>query len=90
MYVVVRGARMKLDDEVGEVNEYDVVRVPPGTWRGYEPGWTASEIPSSERPRSARIVVRTPGAPPTVGRLGPRPPALARGYHREQEQPPGG
>src|ERR687896_1190092 len=39
VYVVVRGSgRMKLDDEVVEVNEWDVVRVPPGTWRGYEAG----------------------------------------------------
>src|SRR5262249_37621528 len=39
VYVVVRGGgRMKLDDEVVEVKEWDVVRVPPGTWRGYEGG----------------------------------------------------
>jgi len=25
---------MKLDDEIVEVKECDVVRVPPGTWRG--------------------------------------------------------
>jgi hypothetical protein len=37
--VVVRGGgRMKLDDEVVAVKEWDVVRVPPGTWRGYEGG----------------------------------------------------
>jgi mannose-6-phosphate isomerase-like protein (cupin superfamily) len=37
VYVVVRGGgRMKLDDEIVEVGEWDVVRVPPGTWRGYE------------------------------------------------------
>ena len=29
---------MKLDDEIVEVKEWDVVRVPPGTWRGYEGG----------------------------------------------------
>lgn len=39
MYVVVGGSgRMKLDDEIVEVKEWDVVRVPPGTWRGYESG----------------------------------------------------
>jgi mannose-6-phosphate isomerase-like protein (cupin superfamily) len=39
VFVVVRGSgRMKLDDEVVDVGEYDVVRVPPGTWRGYEAG----------------------------------------------------
>jgi len=45
VYVVVRGSgRMKLDDEVVEVKEWDVVRVPPGTWRGYEGGPEGLEI----------------------------------------------
>ena len=39
VYVVVGGSgRMKLDDEILELQEWDVVRVPPGTWRGYEAG----------------------------------------------------
>ena len=39
VYVVVRGSgRMKLDDEIVELREWDAVRVPPGTWRGYEAG----------------------------------------------------
>lgn len=39
VFVVVRGSgRMKLDDEVVDVREWDAVRVPPGTWRGYEAG----------------------------------------------------
>jgi mannose-6-phosphate isomerase-like protein (cupin superfamily) len=39
IYVAVGGSgRMKLDDEVVELEEWDVVRVPPGTWRGYEAG----------------------------------------------------
>ncbi len=39
VYVVVRGGgRMALDDEVVELREWDAVRVPPGTWRGYEAG----------------------------------------------------
>src|SRR4051794_15396431 len=39
VYVVVRGSgRMKLDDEIVELEEWDAVRVPPGTWRGYEAG----------------------------------------------------
>jgi quercetin dioxygenase-like cupin family protein len=39
VYVVVRGhGRMKLDDDIVELEEWDVVRVPPGTWRGYEAG----------------------------------------------------
>ena len=45
VYVVVRGSgRMKLDDEVVDVNEWDVVRVSPGTWRGYEAGPDGLEI----------------------------------------------
>src|SRR5207302_8931920 len=45
VYVVVRGrGRMKLDDEIVEVKEWDVVRVPPGTWRGYEAGPEGLEI----------------------------------------------
>ena len=45
LYVVVRGSgRMKLDDEIVEVTELDVVRVPPGTWRGYEAGPEGLEI----------------------------------------------
>ena len=39
VYVVVRGSgRMKVDDEIVELEEWDAVRVPPGTWRGYEAG----------------------------------------------------
>jgi quercetin dioxygenase-like cupin family protein len=60
VYVVVRGSgRMKLDDEIVELNEWDVVRVPPGTWRGYEGGRRASRSSSSVRPISARIRAKT-------------------------------
>jgi len=60
VYVVVRGGgRMKLDDEIVEVKEWDVVRVPPGTWRGYEAGSEASRSSSSVRPISARIRATT-------------------------------
>jgi quercetin dioxygenase-like cupin family protein len=39
VYVVVRGGgRMKLDDEIVELEQWDAVRVAPGTWRGYEAG----------------------------------------------------
>ena len=39
VYVVVHGGgRMKLDDEVVDLRQWDAVRVPPGTWRGYEAG----------------------------------------------------
>ena len=45
VYVVVRGSgRMKLDDEIVELEEWDAVRVPPGTWRGYEAGLEDLEI----------------------------------------------
>jgi len=45
IYVVVRGnGRMKLDDEIVELREWDAVRVPPGTWRGYEAGPEGLEI----------------------------------------------
>jgi mannose-6-phosphate isomerase-like protein (cupin superfamily) len=39
VYVVLRGGgRMKVDDEIVDLKEWDAVRVPPGTWRGYEAG----------------------------------------------------
>jgi quercetin dioxygenase-like cupin family protein len=45
VYVVVRGSgRMKLDEEIVELKEWDAVRVPPGTWRGYEAGPEGLEI----------------------------------------------
>ncbi|MDX6586452.1 MAG: hypothetical protein QOI31_925 [Solirubrobacterales bacterium] len=34
----------ELDDEIVELREWDVVRVPPGTWRGYEAGPDGLEI----------------------------------------------
>jgi hypothetical protein len=36
--------RMKVDDEIVELKEWDAVRVPPGTWRGYEAGPEGIEI----------------------------------------------
>jgi len=45
VFAVVGGSgRMKLDDEIIEVKRLDVVRVPPGTWRGYEAGPDGLEI----------------------------------------------
>jgi mannose-6-phosphate isomerase-like protein (cupin superfamily) len=45
VYVVVRGGgRMKLDDEIVELEAWDAVRVPPGTWRGYEAGPEGLEL----------------------------------------------
>jgi len=43
--LVLRGrGRMKVDDEIVELKEWDAVRVPPGTWRGYEAGPEGLEI----------------------------------------------
>jgi len=45
VYVVLRGSgRMKVDDEIVALKEWDAVRVPPGTWRGYEAGPEGLEI----------------------------------------------
>jgi mannose-6-phosphate isomerase-like protein (cupin superfamily) len=45
VYVVLSGSgRMKLDDEIVELEQWDAVRVPPGTWRGYEAGPEGLEI----------------------------------------------
>jgi mannose-6-phosphate isomerase-like protein (cupin superfamily) len=45
VYVVVRGSgRMKVDDEIVELREWDAIRVPPGAWRGYEAGAEGLEI----------------------------------------------
>ncbi len=45
VYVVLGGSgRMKIDDEIVELREWDAVRVPPGTWRGYEAGPDGLEI----------------------------------------------
>ena len=44
-YVVLRGAgRIKLDDEVVELNRFDVVRVAPQVVRGFEAGPQGLEI----------------------------------------------
>ncbi len=45
IYVVVGGGgRMKIDDEIVDVRRFDAVRVPPGTWRGYEAGPDGLEL----------------------------------------------
>jgi mannose-6-phosphate isomerase-like protein (cupin superfamily) len=45
VYVIVRGSgRMKLDDEIVDLEQWDAVRVPPGTWRGYEAGPEGLEL----------------------------------------------
>jgi mannose-6-phosphate isomerase-like protein (cupin superfamily) len=45
VYVILSGsARVKVDDEIVELKQWDAVRVPPGTWRGYEAGPEGLEI----------------------------------------------
>ena len=45
IYVVLGGSgRMKLDDDVVEVKQWDVVRVPPETTRSYEAGEDGMEL----------------------------------------------
>lgn len=45
VYVVVGGGgRMKLDDRIVELRQWDAVRVAPGTWRGYEAGTDGLEM----------------------------------------------
>ena len=45
LYVVVSGGgRMKLDDEIVELRQWDAVRVPKETTRGYEAGPDGAEI----------------------------------------------
>jgi mannose-6-phosphate isomerase-like protein (cupin superfamily) len=45
VYVVVSGSgRMKVDDEIVELTQWDAVRVAPGAWRGYEAGPQGLEI----------------------------------------------
>jgi mannose-6-phosphate isomerase-like protein (cupin superfamily) len=45
VYVVLGGSgRMKLDDEIVELAQWDAVRVAPGTWRGYEAGPDGLEL----------------------------------------------
>jgi uncharacterized cupin superfamily protein len=45
VYVVLRGSgRMKVDDEVVELRQWDAVRVSTGAWRGYEAGPDGLEI----------------------------------------------
>ena len=45
VYVVVGGGgRMAIDDEVVDLRKWDAVRVPPGSWRGYEAGPEGLEL----------------------------------------------
>ena len=42
--VVGGSGRMAIDDEVIELRQWDAVRVPPGSWRGYEAGPEGLEL----------------------------------------------
>ena len=42
--VLCGSGRMKVDDEIFELKAWDAVRVPPGTWRGYEAGPEGLEL----------------------------------------------
>jgi mannose-6-phosphate isomerase-like protein (cupin superfamily) len=45
VYVVVSGgARLKLDDDVVELGQWDMVRIAPGVWRGMEGGAEGTEL----------------------------------------------
>jgi mannose-6-phosphate isomerase-like protein (cupin superfamily) len=45
IYLVVSGGgRMKIDEEIIDVKRWDAVRIPPGTWRGYEAGPDGLEL----------------------------------------------
>jgi mannose-6-phosphate isomerase-like protein (cupin superfamily) len=45
VYVIVSGnARIKLDDDVVELEQWDMVRIPPGVWRGVEGGPDGAEL----------------------------------------------
>jgi uncharacterized cupin superfamily protein len=45
VYVVVTGsARLKLDDDVIELEQWDVVRIPTGVWRAFEGGPNGAEL----------------------------------------------
>ena len=68
VYVVVYGSgRMKLDDEVVELKEWDAVRVPPGTWRGYEAGPEGLEIIVIGAPNLGGLRAKTSRASATGG-----------------------
>jgi mannose-6-phosphate isomerase-like protein (cupin superfamily) len=79
VYVVLGGSgRMKLDDEIVELAQWDAVRVAPGTWRGYEAGPEGLEILVIGAPTSARIRAATSKASATGGATSRRPSGYGR------------
>ena len=68
VYVVVRGSgRMKLDDEIVELKEWDAVRVPPVRGEATRPGRRALRSSLSARPVSGRPGAKTSRASATGG-----------------------
>ena len=68
VYVVLGGSgRMKVDDEIVELKEWDAVRVPPGTWRGYEAGPEGLELLVIGAPISVRLRAKMSRASATGG-----------------------
>ena len=68
VYVVVRGSgRMKVDDEIVELKEWDAVRVRRVRGEATRPGRRASSSSSSARPISARLAAKTSTASATGG-----------------------
>jgi hypothetical protein len=66
--VVLRGSgRMKVDDEIVELKEWDAVRVPPGRGEATRPDQRASRSSSSARPILATIRAKTSMASATGG-----------------------
>ena len=68
VYVIVRGSgRMKIDDEIVELKEWDAVRVRQVRGAATRPGQKASRSSSSARPVSARLGAKTSMASATGG-----------------------
>lgn len=55
LYVLVSGAaRLKLDDEVLELRQWDAVRIPAGTMRGLEAGPDGAELVAFGAPNTGK------------------------------------
>ena len=54
LYVVVSGGgRVKIDDEILDVRQWDAIRVPAGAWRCFEAGADGAEIIAFGAPKVA-------------------------------------